>query len=92
MKEADLIRKIQTWLKTIPGTWAYKVHGGMFGRAGVPDILICYRGRFYAMEAKVDHNTTTDKQAYELNLLTQAGAVAGVVRSLEDARRLMGLA
>ena len=39
MKEADIVRAILKYLKTVPGCFAWKEHGGMYGTAGIPDII-----------------------------------------------------
>ena len=47
MSEADIVRAIQRYLRTLDRCFFWKVHGGMYGTAGIPDIICCYRGRFY---------------------------------------------
>ena len=38
-----------------------------YGRAGIPDIVGCYNGRFVAVECKAGKNTTTALQERELS-------------------------
>ena len=66
--------------------WWLKVHGSHFQRAGIPDLLVCYRGRFLAFELKhpTDGSGPTELQKRELLSLERAGAVAAVVRSVEE--------
>lgn len=40
MKESDLIHKISDYLKTVPNLFYWKEHGGMYGTAGIPDIIV----------------------------------------------------
>lgn len=54
MKEADIVRAILKYLKSVPGCFAWKEHGGMYGTAGIPDVICCYRGRFFGFEVKAD--------------------------------------
>src|SRR3546814_4336782 len=35
------------------GAFAFKIHGGPTMMAGLPDLIMCYRGRFIGMEIKV---------------------------------------
>ena len=63
VKEADLITTIKKYLATLPETFAWKEHGGQYGTAGIPDIIVCHRGRFIALEAKVGKNQPTKLQA-----------------------------
>ena len=63
VKEADLITTIKKYLATLPETFAWKEHGGQYGTAGIPDIIVCHRGRLIALEAKVGKNQPTKLQA-----------------------------
>ena len=38
MLEKDIVKAIMKYLKTVPGCFAWKEHGGMYGTAGIPDI------------------------------------------------------
>jgi Holliday junction resolvase len=50
-KEADVKKELKKYLTEI-GAWQYwPVSNGM-GRHGIPDVLICYRGHFLAIETK----------------------------------------
>jgi hypothetical protein len=51
-REAQVLAKIARYLQTIPEVWFYKTHGGPFGKAGIPDIIGCYWGIFFAIEVK----------------------------------------
>lgn len=63
----------------------------MYGTAGIPDIIICYKGKFVAMEAKVGKNKPTILQEKIMKEIKQAGGIAEIVRSVEDAKRVMQL-
>jgi len=52
-------------------------HG--FGRSGVPDIIICHRGHFLAIEVKAGKNITTQLQEREIRLIRESGGTAVVV-------------
>ena len=54
MLEKDIVKAIMKYLKTVPRCFAWKEHGGMYGTAGIPDIIACVDGRFYAFEVKTD--------------------------------------
>ena len=49
------------------------------GRAGVPDIIVCYRGLFVAVECKAGKGRTTALQERELAAIRKANGVAVVV-------------
>ena len=52
---------------------------GGYGRSGVPDIVGCYKGKFFSIECKADSNTTTALQERELEKINKAGGTAWVV-------------
>jgi len=52
---------------------------GGYGRSGVPDIVGCYNGKFFAIECKAGKNTTTKLQELELESISLAGGAAWVV-------------
>ena len=89
MKESDLIRKISEYLKTIPNLFFWKEHGGMYGTAGIPDIIVCFKGRFLALECKVGRNTPTLLQAQTIRKITDAGGIAAVVRTVEEVKAII---
>ena len=39
MKETDIVKAIMKYLRTVPGCFCWKEHGGMYGTAGIPDIV-----------------------------------------------------
>lgn len=51
-------------------------HG--YGRSGVPDIVACVSGRFFAIECKAGKNKPTALQVREIESIRKAGGVAVV--------------
>lgn len=89
MKEKNLIRKIMEYLKTVDNCFYWKEHGGQYGTAGIPDIIICYRGRFIAFECKVGSNQPTVLQAVTIRKIIKAGGYALVIRSVDEAKQVI---
>jgi len=56
----------------------YPVAGG-FGSAGIPDIIACYMGRFFAIECKAGKGKTTALQDRNIAQIRDAGGFAIVV-------------
>ncbi len=52
---------------------------GGYGRSGVPDIVGCFNGKFWAIECKAGKNTTTALQDRELNAIRNARGEAWVI-------------
>ena len=82
MKESALSRKILEELKKIG--WAVKFHGSQFAERGVPDILACVEGRFFAVEVKSTAGRTTKIQRYQIRKIINAGGTVIVARSLDE--------
>ena len=89
MNEATLIQSIRKYLATLPDCFFWKEHGGQYGTAGIPDIVVCYKGRFIALEAKVGKNKPTKLQAASIDKIRQAGGTAAVVYSVEDVKAVL---
>lgn len=51
-----------------------------YGRAGIPDIIICFRGLFLGVECKAGFNKPTALQEREMAAIHRAGGSAMVVR------------
>ena len=90
MLEKTITNSILKHLKSLPDCFAYKEHGGMYGRAGLPDIICCYRGRFVAFEVKTDKGKLTKLQEATLQKITEAGGVAYKVTSLLEVKVILG--
>ena len=86
MKESDIVRAILKYLKTVPECFCWKEHGGMYGTAGIPDIICCYRGKFVAFEVKTETGKTTALQVSVINKIQKCGGKAAVVRSVENVK------
>lgn len=87
--ETRLQRKIrEALIKRFPDIFLFKVHGGPYQSAGIPDLCGCLNGRFIGMEVKVGSNKPTELQKLTLERIARAGGVSGVVRSVEEALRL----
>lgn len=76
--EGKVKAKVTKTLKAMGAYYCFPVTGG-FGASGVPDILICYRGRFIAIECKAGKGRVTALQQSNLEAITQAGGIALVV-------------
>ena len=58
---------------------------------GVPEILGCLKGRFFALEVKKPTGRLSKIQTYQLLKVRDAGGIAGRVDSLGDAKEILGL-
>ena len=89
MKEADIVKAIMKYLKTVPGCFCWKEHGGMYGTAGIPDIIACINGRFFGFEVKTEDGKPTKLQEATIRKILAAGGTALVVRSVNEVRTVV---
>lgn len=67
--------KVQKRLKEIgPSCWFFKTQ--LLAVMGIPDIIGCFDGRFFAFELKVGKNKLTKLQLYVLKCIEKAGGLA----------------
>ncbi len=76
--EKRVKEKVVKVLKEMGAYYFYPFTGG-YGRSGVPDIIGCYKGRFFGIECKAGKNKTTALQDREISLIHNAEGVAWVV-------------
>ena len=84
MAEKDVVDKIKKYLKTVPECFFWKEHGGMYGTAGIPDIIACVDGRFVAFEVKTETGQLSKLQKVTLGRIREAGGRAYMVRSAAE--------
>lgn len=89
MTEPKLVLKIKKALMA-RGAYPAKIHGGRYS-VGVPDLLICYKGRFYGFEAKLPgkEKSLTALQEKNLREIREAGGQAWIVTSEKEALYLL---
>ena len=85
-KESEIVKAIMRYLKTVPECFCWKEHGGMYGTAGIPDIIACIGGRFFAFEVKTLTGKPTKLQEATIRKILASGGTAVVVRSVDEVR------
>lgn len=87
--ESKLTLKIKKAL-IAEGAYVAKIHGGRYSH-GIPDLIGCHRGVFFAFEVKVPgrEKTLTPLQAANLKEIEEAGGLACVVTSVKQAIKLL---
>ena len=71
------------------GGWIVKIHGSAFMPKGLPDLLICYKGRFIAIESKSAEGTASALQKATIERIKKAGGYACTSRSLKDVQEIL---
>lgn len=93
--ETTLTNSIRRAIKReFPDAWVFKVHGGPYQMAGVPDLLVVVDGYLVGLEVKhpkpgesIEHalGRTTEQQHAQMGAIRKAGGAAAVVTSVEGA-------
>lgn len=84
MAERDIVAAIMRLLKRTPRCFCWKEHGGMYGMAGIPDIIACVNGRFVAFEVKTKTGRLSKLQEVTLGRIRDAGGKAYMVKSAAE--------
>ena len=73
------------------GAWVFKVHGGdnPFQQVGIPDLLICYRGRFAGIELKQPDEKPSARQKHVMRLIEEAGGITAVAENLDQVEAVL---
>ena len=86
MRESDVVKSIMKYLHGVPQCFCWKEHGGMYGTAGIPDIIACINGRFFGFEVKTAIGKPTKLQEATIRKILAAGGTALVVRSVDEVK------
>lgn len=79
--EAKVKTRVVALLKAAGAYYFYPVTGG-WGNSGVPDIVVCHKGRFIGIECKAGTNKPTKLQQKNLADIAAAGGISLVVNEL----------
>ena len=89
--EGKVKKKIVAYLKEIGAYYFFPATGG-YGKSGVPDIVGCYKGKFFGIECKAGNNKPTELQKHQLKLIADAGGIATVTNedTVHSLRYILG--
>lgn len=73
--------------RDFPETWHYKSSDRWI--SGIPDIIGCMDGLFFAMELKTEKGKVAPIQKYVMKKMEASGAKVRVIRSVQDAQRFL---
>jgi pantoate kinase len=76
--EVKVKKQIRKLLDAAGAYYAMPIGTG-YGNSGVPDFVICHKGRFIAVEAKAGSNKPTALQELHLARIRAAGGIALVI-------------
>ncbi len=81
--ETEITRSIRQLLKGL-GAVAVKFWGGPMTERGVSDLLVCYQGRFLAIEVKRPGGKVSPEQERFLERVRAAGGIGLVAYGIDD--------
>tara|TARA_R110000868_G_scaffold166268_1_gene400242 strand:- start:228 stop:515 length:288 start_codon:yes stop_codon:yes gene_type:complete len=76
--EAKVKKQIRQIIEECGAYYAMPIGTG-YGQSGVPDFLICHKGRFIAVEAKAGKGKTTLLQEAHLERIRTAGGTTMII-------------
>ena len=79
MKESAFQQKIIKKLQK-RGAYVINIWGNGFMKAGIPDLIVCYKGYFIALELKTEISRPSPLQLAHINLITKADGKALLLR------------
>lgn len=82
-------RTIEILRKEYPDVWFKKISDRF--QSGIPDILGCLGGFFFAIELKSRTGRVERLQVHEIKEIHKAGGFAGVCNSVEEVRAFLNL-
>ena len=89
MSEKLIVNAIIKYLKALDNCFCFKEHGGIYGTAGIPDIICCLKGRFIAFEVKTESGRETELQKATIKKINKAGGISEVVRSVDEVKEIL---
>ena len=83
--ENKVKKSVQEYLDSL-GAYHFKVHGSVYMRAGIPDIICCYKGKFIGIETKDGNNKASELQLAHIRQIRKAGGIGFVAYSVENVK------
>lgn len=78
MLEKDFQKQVIKFLKD-NNIYYIKVWGGGYQKAGIPDLIICLKGRFIAVELKNEVGKPSPLQLYNIEKIKKSGGQAFIL-------------
>lgn len=83
----QILRKVLLYLRYRKDCRAFMVEAG--AECGIPEILCCCKGRFFALTVKAAGEEASPIQSAQMETIRRTGGTAVVVRSVSDVTRIL---
>ena len=75
---------VKTWVRNylnrkLPGIYIANIHQSMYSHKGIPDLVLCYSGKFVGLEVKTEQGRLSKLQEIELGKIKAAGGESIVI-------------
>ena len=87
--EGTMKKRLRAFIDKHKGFWSNIHQDGIHGKTGDPDMVMCYRGRYVALECKSSVGTLSEIQKHRREQILAAGGRYEVARTNEDVERCM---
>jgi Holliday junction resolvase len=71
------------------GAFTIKVFANEMQGKGLPDLIVCYKGRYLAFEVKAPNGRVAKIQKATLRRIAKAGGIIASPRSLDEVRTII---
>lgn len=78
--EKNFENRVKKFLKEQDAYFVKYWGGGNFTRSGVPDLLVCCKGRFMGLEIKAENGKPSELQLHHIEQIRKAGGIAFILR------------
>ena len=88
-KEGAIQRQlIDDLIACFPDIYIRKIQQSTFSHAGVPDLIGCLSGMFFAIEVKTENGVVSALQERELSLIDEADGISFICKGFKDIDRI----
>lgn len=90
--EGQLTSQIKNYLAS-KGCYCEKIFGGGYQASGIPDLIVCYKGLFIAIEVKSPtlKGRASDIQKLKIRRIRECGGIAFITDNLEEVQRVFDM-
>lgn len=78
-EEKNFENRLKSYLRS-KGAYVVKIWGGGFQVSGIPDLIVCYKGNFIAIEVKAEKGIVSELQKSHIRQIQKAEGYGFILR------------
>lgn len=86
--EGALKKAIKEYLNSVGAFWSM-IPGGAYAKIGDPDMVVCYKGRYVAIEAKTPTGKQSNWQQLRQREIERSGGIYILARKVDDVKSVI---